>query len=431
MRLAASVLAACVLLPAQAAPGVVVVLDDGESVRGISVRREGEQLAVTVGADERILVPAARVVEIRPVDEGRPSKPEPAATGLVRRQARQLAGNRVEPETPREQTAALGMPARFIPDPSPRRPWPRADWPGDVAAGNNFAPSSWAEDPIDPRWKPRSGLRPEDALAPSRGRWASPAGLAEWDPSDAWKERRATFGTSTVPRMPRGRLGLPEQVEACGHRIAAGDPGGRAEGLRVAPLDGRPWDALPVRLYTVERRGAGHLRRTVFAVEGEICRPLAGDLAAAATTLPRYNRAVLAAARPLPVGEPVARALAIATLLDPAAMGAARDRRVLLGAAADLDRLAGEDPLACELSSEARQRIHALARRAVTPPESAAGADGQSVAFWTWSPRGGVLSHHVVRTAPGGSVTVETEALAHHLGDHRDDPGPRPTLAAR
>ena len=49
--------------------------------------------------------------------------------------------------------------------------------------------------------------------------------------------------------------------------------------------------------------------------------------------------------------------------------------------------------------------------------------EDQVVTLWTWSPRGGVLSRHVVRVAPSGAVTLETEEVAHHLGDHRDAPG--------
>jgi hypothetical protein len=423
-------LALAALLAAGPAPAaVVVVLDDGTSIRGIAARREGDRLALTLGEDERVLVPVAEVVEVRTVEDDARPAPAPEGVGVLRRPARQLAGNRIDPTTPREQTAVLGDPARFAPDLVPARPWPRSDWPADPAAGNNFAPSAWAESPVDPRWKPRSGLPREDALAASRARWPFPARLAEWDPEDGWKAQRAIFGTATVGSARRAHLSLPEQAEACGRRIAAADPGGRAEGIRVGALEGRPFDALPIRLYEVERRESGRLRRSVFAIEGEVCRPLAGDLATA--TLARYNRAVARAleATPLLPGEPVARALAIVTLLDPTAMGARRERPVLLGAAADLDRLAAVEPPACELTPEARRRVHTVARRAVTPPR--VGADEGTVAFWTWSPRGGVLARHLVRIGEDGAVAVTSEPAAHHLGDHRDEPAPGPTVAAR
>ena len=172
-------------------------------------------------------------------------------------------------------------------------------------------------------------------------------------------------------------------------------------------------------------RGAdGRTQRTVFSVEGGVCRPLAGDIPAtkdaffeAETSIRGYNRAVAAATRPLPLGEPVARALALATLADPAAMGPQRDRVILLGAPADLDRLAANDPLQCELSPSARRRVHTLARGAVTPPR----VQTDAVSFWTWSPRGGVLARHVVRVSPAGSVILDTETVASHLGDHRDE----------
>jgi len=124
---------------------------------------------------------------------------------------------------------------------------------------------------------------------------------------------------------------------------------------------------------------------------------------------------------PLPLGEPVARALALATLADPAAMGPGRERLVLLGAPADLDRLAGNAPLSCELSPSARRRVHALARASVMPPRVQRDeSDAEVVTLWTWSPRGGVLARHVVRISATGSVVLDTEMVASHLGDHHD-----------
>jgi hypothetical protein len=70
--------------------------------------------------------------------------------------------------------------------------------------------------------------------------------------------------------------------------------------------------------------------------------------------------------------------------------------------------------------------VHALARGSVAPPRVQAETregeeETQAVTFWTWSPRGGVLARHVVRVSPAGSVVLDTEMVASHLGDHHDE----------
>jgi hypothetical protein len=66
--------------------------------------------------------------------------------------------------------------------------------------------------------------------------------------------------------------------------------------------------------------------------------------------------------------------------------------------------------------------VHTLARASVTPPRVQTDVEeAEAVTFWTWSPRGGVLTRHVVRVSPAGSVVLDTETVASHLGDHRDE----------
>ncbi len=391
---------------------VLVVLDDGEAVRGKDVRRDGEQIVITMEAGARLRLPLRRVVEIRPLPER--DEPPQEATGIVRARPTTLAGDPIDPSTPREQTAALGEPARFAQSPVQIRPWPRSDWPSEPRKGNNFAPSFFQPGPRDPAWMPASGF-PSGGARFARAAWARSPVSQDWHPADTWSAQRALFGTSSMtPAAPR------EMVETCWRRIV----GGSAEGVQVALLEGRPWEALPIPLYEVERRSGGLTQRTIFSVEGGVCRPLAGDIPAtkdtvfeAETSIRGYNRAVAAAVPPLPLGEPVARALALAMLADPEAMGPHRGRVVLLGAGADLDRLAANEPLHCELSPAARRRVHTLARGAVAPPR----VETDAVTIWTWSPRGGVLARHVVRVSPAGSVILDTETVASHLGDHRDE----------
>ena len=400
---------------------VLVVLDDGEAVRGLEARRDREEIVVQLEGGARVRIPARRVVEVRdlPAQDEVPQD----STGVVRARPTTLAGDSIEPSTPREQTASLGEPARFPDSPLQLHPWPRADWPGEPHRGNNFSPSFFQPGPRDPAWMPASGF-PTGGARSSRASWARSPASPDWHPADGWSAQRALFGTASMtPAAPRDR------VETCWRRIVGADRGGGAEGVRVALLTGRPWEALPISLYEVERRAAGHVQRTIFAVEGDVCRPLAGDIPATAdtsfeaqTSIRNYNRAVAAAVRPLPIGEPVARALALATLADPAAMGPHRDRVVLLGAPADLDRLAANEPLKCAISPSARRRVHTRARTSVAPPRVQTDAEEtEAVTFWTWSPRGGVLARHVVRVSPAGAVVLDTEMVASHLGDHRDE----------
>ncbi|HET9299328.1 MAG TPA: hypothetical protein VFO11_05240, partial [Candidatus Polarisedimenticolaceae bacterium] len=375
---------------------VLVVLDDGEAVRGKDVRRDGEQVVITMEAGARLRLPLRRVVEIRPLPEEEEEESSHEAGGIVRAKPATLAGDPIDPSTPREQTAALGEPARFADSPVQIPPWPRSDWPSDPKKGNNFAPSFFKPGPRDPAWTATSGF-PTGGARSARSTWARSPVSPEWHPADTWRAQRAMFGTSSMkPIAPS------DEVETCWRRIV----GGSAEGVQVALLAGRPWEALPIPLYEVERRADGRTQRTIFSVEGGVCRPIAGDIPAtkdtffeAETSIRSYNRAVAAAIRPLPLGEPVARALALATLADPAAMGPHRDRVVLLGAGADLDRLAANEPLRCELSPAARRKVHTLARGAVAPPR----VQTDAVTFWTWSPRGGVLARHVVRVSTAGA----------------------------
>jgi len=361
---------------------VLVVLDDGDTVRGLEARRERDQVVLRLEGSTQVRIPARRVVEIR--DLPAPEELQHDATGLVRAKPATLAGEPIEPSTSRDQTAALGEPARFADSPVPVHPWPRSDWPSDPRKGNNFAPSFFQPGPRDPAWTPLSGF-PTGGARSSRAAWARAPVSPEWRPGDGWRVQRVTFGTSSLtPAAPR------EKVETCWRRIV----GGAGEGVHVAVLEGKPWEALAIPLYEVERRSGGRTQRTIFSVEGGVCRPMAGDIPASAeasfqaeTSIRGYNRAVALAPLPLPLGEPVARALALATLADPAAMGPGRERLVLLGAAADLDRLAGNAPLSCELSPSARRRVHALARASVMPPRVQRDeSDAEVVTLWTGRP---------------------------------------------
>ena len=67
---------------------------------------------------------------------------------------------------------------------------PTTDWNMDPRVQNNFAPSTWAEDVIDPTWEPESAFdKDEDVLAPGRSTWQKSIIDNTWKPQDGFAKR--------------------------------------------------------------------------------------------------------------------------------------------------------------------------------------------------------------------------------------------------
>lgn len=187
-------------------PEAELVLRDGTIIRGADLRREGELYVVELEEGERLSLPGALVEEVRLSGEGGESAPSPGrgeaqldADSFEREsrppeprrvEPRVLAGTRVRPPRPSEQTRILGSPARF-PKSIVDSGWtPRSDWEAN-RSGNDFRPSTWARSPLDPGWRPRSAFDPRvDVLESGRSRWQRSIVDPGWRPEDAFGGRR-------------------------------------------------------------------------------------------------------------------------------------------------------------------------------------------------------------------------------------------------
>ena len=59
----------------------------------------------------------------------------------------------------------------------------------DPEVQNNWAPSKWAESPIDPSWQPTSAFdEKKDVLADSRSTFAKSPVDSSWTPTDGFKK---------------------------------------------------------------------------------------------------------------------------------------------------------------------------------------------------------------------------------------------------
>lgn len=190
-------------------PEAELVLQDGTVVRGADVRREGDLYILALESGEMLSFPVALVDEVRLGGRGEGTAPAPgvrrgeseslagslpdedAPSGLRRGEPRTLAGTEVRPPRPSEQTEALGPASRFQGDIVDNRWTPKSDWDTN-RSNNNFAPSAWAEAPVNSEWKPRSAFAAgSDVLESGRTEWQKSIVDPGWQPRDAFAGRSA------------------------------------------------------------------------------------------------------------------------------------------------------------------------------------------------------------------------------------------------
>jgi hypothetical protein len=414
--------------------GVSLVLSDGRVLEGSDVRRQGASYQLTLPSGEIVTLPEASVREVRLTGDG----PKPAPTAIRPSAPETLAGDAESRRPPSSSTLrrALGPPANFVDpkvDPS-WQPTPAVDPERDVLAPqrSTFTPSV-----VDPNWKPESAFDAGvDVLAGSRSRFTP----ARVDPS--WK---AGDGFANAPASPVSKERFFAATQA--DRIAVTDfapdrcaalllPGDSALAEPRAAREDEPrLEPLRLSLWRVERESDGRRVRVVFAVDGEACRALGGDLAgekAAEKALAAWVAAV-GARRPLPATRDakLALALALVTLTEPDASGA-RDASLTL--LTDRDALATDArqvPLRCASTPPERNRAARAALEAFRPPHVAGKPGSELATFFTWSPARGVVRRHAVTLPSDGVPQVVTEIVAEHVGAHDDDrPAGSPALRA-
>jgi len=181
-RISMMVLAAVLAAPTMhAAILTELLLHDGTVLGCDKLKLEDENYLVTLKDGEVITLPAELVESVRVTGTGEPP------TGIRVGQAETIVGPEVRPPTSSEQLDAFGPSSRFreaIVDNS----WkPSTDWEMDPEIQNNFAPSTWPRNVIEPVWRPKSAWEVnDDVLASGRAQWRKPIIDPSWSPTDAF-----------------------------------------------------------------------------------------------------------------------------------------------------------------------------------------------------------------------------------------------------
>jgi len=197
---------------------VELVLKDGQVLKGVDVRRDGDLYELQTEGGQIVPIPSALVDEVRLIE----TKPEPVpvpqpgfinpgpqqlegvqpAQGMIEAEPQVLAGELIVPSTPAEQLEVFGTPSKFqkgVNDPS----WhPSSDW--DMSqANNNFAPSTWQDSIIDESWHPTSDYSADTDVADfAPSKFTEDIIDPSWQPQDAFKkddEKSGSWPNSALP----------------------------------------------------------------------------------------------------------------------------------------------------------------------------------------------------------------------------------------
>jgi hypothetical protein len=206
-----------------------------------------------------------------------------------------------------------------------------------------------------------------------------------------------------------------------------------ASGLTVKPLKGDPYRALRLPLYVAEAKVAPFTRKAIFTIAGTDCRLVGGDTDAIREmnltpdlTMAQTGASLSAAlvayrGEAPPVLDKLDYALAFVTLSDPEVSGSGAAKLVLVSAPEQLSNITKDSTgSGCALSKSRRRKEARNATSAFYTPRIVAGRDGDVVSFLTWSSAGGVLYRNTVVLGGDGVTTAKREALAKHLGVHRE-----------
>ena len=183
--------------------GTALVLNDGQVLEGVDIRREGGLYLLEQESGNVISIP---IELVREVQLATAPAPDPA-TGLTYREGsatlagsskkpagvivgkgQTIAGGEVRPPTTAEQTSVLGPPSKFAKSIVDNQWTPSSDWDMDPE-NNNFAPSKWSKSIIDNEWEPTSDWDsdPENNNF-NRSNWSKSVVDNEWKPSDGFSK---------------------------------------------------------------------------------------------------------------------------------------------------------------------------------------------------------------------------------------------------
>jgi hypothetical protein len=471
----AFVLAAIVVLAAPPGWGAAaVVLKDGQVLEGTDVRRQGEEVLLTLDGGNVITLPDSIVKEIRLSGDGSAGK-TPPPTAFRTEGPETLAGNEVVPPRKSDQLANAGTTSRFQEDVvDPNWTPPGTDWDMDTS-NNDFAPSTWSRSPVDPDWEPDSAFDArEDVLAAGKSNWQKSIVDPTWKPEDGFRrsgvsyappprggglfwsgwaspQARGTSRASAATRVavaeespPRAAVIPPppptpaDDPSLCADRLPLpSEASGDAAAVRVSRLYEERYDPLPFPLWEAYAGSGDSARRVVFTVVANECRVLGGDLAPVSDAplsrglevsrgVVEFDAALAGSAAPrlASAQDKIALAFAAVGVTDPEVSGADRAEIRLIERESDLTML-DQGTSSCSESSRKRKKAlqRAIGRFAI--PSVDQGPGGTVVRFQAWTSGGGRVSAYEVYVGGDGRVAIKREETASHVGGHVD---PRATV---
>jgi hypothetical protein len=437
-------LAVLLLVVAPAAASSSLVLTDGQVIKGIEVKRQGDAFLVTMAGGNTVAFPAALVKEVK-LEEDPPVKALPR---LDESGPRTLVGpGEFASQDRKDQLKVFGPPTRWSKDAVDTTwvPTSAFDPDKDVLAGSR---ATWSKSAVDTTWTPQSVFDlDKDVLAGSRATWSKSVVDTTWKPKDEWGFRPLSSpGTSpdgTAPYSAASVASVASDISAtpsspaapapwsCAERLFATDK--RSPSMDLRSLKSTRYASLGLPLYEASGIVDGNSRKAVFTIAGDECRLVGGDADvliglnlssdhAMAQDAASFNAAMAArggARVPSGVGT-VDYALAFQSLTDPRVSGSAGATLKLIAKPEELRSIAEKAPAACALSKAKRRKEERAAIRAFATPKTEAGKDGDVVTFLTWSSAGGTVYRNTVVLARGGVVSAKRDTIASHLGAHQE-----------
>jgi len=465
-----------------------IVLQDGQTIRGLDLQREGDVYLVKLEGDGVLTVPVALVKQVRWVNGD--ETPRPSEDGLTRNVTpEQLAGEAVTPLSPEEALVNLPEPARFRSSViNPNWEPTSAFGDDDVLAGSR---STFQSGVIDPEWKPNSGFPDADVLASGHSTFRESLIDPSWTPQDGFKKRALGWSTSKVEFKAasspltkaidlapassptrsdeawdralskggwfraaalknlgqgktfrfdplRRRSAAPSRAQGCGElTLRRNDENSREVKVEVSRLEDPLYEELPLRLYEAVAEIAEQERRAVLTVDGDECRPLGGDLRdimgvklsdqlRLSSGVASYNAALGYRVRvELPTEQAkLDYALAVVSLTDTQVSGHRRAKMLLVGESAALSEIHARQPESCSKSKSTRRGALKSAQKKFASPRVVRTSRGEAVELMTWSSVDGELVKSVVFLSDDGKIAINRERVASHIGDHIDRDSP-------
>lgn len=431
-------LAALLLVGAPAEAAASLVLTDGQIIKGMEVKRQGDAFLVTMAGGNTVAIPAALVKEVK-LEEDPPVKALPR---LDRSGPKTLVGpGEFASQDRKDQLKVFGPPTRWSKDAVDATwvPTSAYDPDKDVWAGSR---ATWSKSAVDTTWTPQSVFDlDKDVWAGSRATWSRSVVDTTWKPKDDWGFRplspqRQSPNTAAPYAAATAASATPASPAApapwsCAEKLFAKDK--RSPSMDLRSVKSTRYASLGLPLYEASGIVDGASRKAVFTIAGDECRLVGGDADvliglnlssdhAMAQDAASFNAAIASrgGAR-VPAGvDKLDYALAFVSLTDPRVSGSAGSTLKLIAKPEELRSIAEKAPAACALSKGKRRKEERIAIRAFASPKTEAGTDGDVVTFLTWSSAGGTVYRNTVVLARGGVVSAKRDTVASHLGAHQD-----------